>query len=276
MEQEKQGFLVYGLYDPSQPDEVKYVGITRQKLRARLYNHVTESRRKLNVNCMKESWIRGLLSQDKRPLIKCLYEGVGVDDMYEKEAEIIERLRSEGADIFNICAGGARDFGRESPLPPEERNYDRHAVHQYDLEGNYIKSFTSKKEAAEYVQCSPSLITLCTKDENITREGKGFYWRLYKKGAIKPNPPAWGNTGKKRSPETIKKMSEANKGKKWSKEAIEKRSKTNSKPVNQYTADGEFIKKWDSVKSIREELGIKVYSDRFDFVQRGFRWGWAT
>ena len=75
--------------------------------------------------------------------------------------------------------------------------------------------------------------------------------------------------GKHHSEETRKKLSDAHKGKQvgennpfYGKHHSEESKKKMSdakpkKPINQFTLDGDFIKRWESTKEIERELGYK-------------------
>ena len=128
----------------------------------------------------------------------------------------------------------------------------------------------------------------CEKSELIVRE-QVYLDRYFDGGKMCFNicPTAYSTLGRKHTEETLKKISKAKSGKnhhnygkklsketrdkvseklsgenhpqygkKQSKETIERRSKANKKSVEQWSKDGEFIKKWDSAISASRELGI--------------------
>ena len=51
-----------------------------------------------------------------------------------------------------------------------------------------------------------------------------------------------------------------------------------TKPINQYTIDGEFIQKWASTTDVRETLGISDVGKVANFQRKsagGYIWRWA-
>lgn len=101
-------------------------------------------------------------------------------------------------------------------------------------------------------------------------------------GKIGKNNP---NYGRRNSPETIKRMSESKKGNtytkglKQSKEVIENRIKINSKPIFQFSIDGQFIQEWASAVQVKRKLGIsnshiiEVCKNRYGYKSAGgFIW----
>jgi len=93
-------------------------------------------------------------------------------------------------------------------------------VHQYDLEGNYIKSFPSITDAIKEHPCD---IYNAASGRNIT--AGGFQWRTIKYDKLQP----------------------------YNEELSEIE---NSKLVYQYDTDNNLIKKWKGTKQPSEELGI--------------------
>ena len=92
----------------------------------------------------------------------------------------------------------------------------------------------------------------------------------------------------KQSEETCRRKSEAHKGEKnyWygkslPRHVIEKSIKKNSKPINQYTLDGQFIKEWSSAMEIKRQLGYcnttigRVCQGLYKQAH-GYRWAYAS
>ncbi len=80
------------------------------------------------------------------------------------------------------------------------------------------------------------------------------------------------------SQEHRNKISESCKGKRNTLEQLKKQSLAQMKPINQFTKDGIFIKKWDSQKSIFESLGIMSAGNVCKGNRKtagGYVWKWA-
>lgn len=65
--------LIYALFDPRDPDVVRYIGKTIKALPYRLINHISEARRAKDRS-HKLHWIRLLLAQGVQPEIRLLEE----------------------------------------------------------------------------------------------------------------------------------------------------------------------------------------------------------
>lgn len=64
-------------------------------------------------------------------------------------------------------------------------------------------------------------------------------------------------TGKRHSEETKKKISENNKGRKCYWEGKISKEHPNSKPIIQFSLNGDLIKKWECLSDVKRELGIQ-------------------
>ena len=96
-------------------------------------------------------------------------------------------------------------------------NYQKRKVSQYDLQGNFIRSFDSIKEASLYGFNEGNIQDCCV---GRLKSSKGFIWRY----------------SEDLQPEVYKKK--------------------NVKSVLQFTISGEFIKEWDSIAMVSRELKI--------------------
>jgi group I intron endonuclease len=97
--------------------------------------------------------------------------------------------------------------------------YNRKMVYQYDLEGKFINNYNSLKEAAQKNKISSSLLSLCCNKKIKT--AKGYQWRF------KDENPA------------------------------NKIVKINCVAVYQYDLDGNFIQKFNNIKSAADYIGVK-------------------
>jgi len=93
--------FIYTLSDPD-TNEIRYVGKTNT-VRKRLYAHIIEC--KTDRTTHKISWIKSLLSNNKKPNISILDE-VENDEWEYWEQYWILQLRSWGFNLTNIATGG--------------------------------------------------------------------------------------------------------------------------------------------------------------------------
>ena len=85
------------------------------------------------------------------------------EEAYLEEARLVNEDFLSRSDVYNMILGGK--------IPPEV--YPIKEVHQYDLEGKYIKTFSSFMEAAKEVSRKASSISdACSSNTSCG----GFYW----------------------------------------------------------------------------------------------------
>lgn len=101
--------LVYALYDPRCPDNIRYIGWTIHSLRHRMNRHLTEARRK-PPTCHRLKWIRSLLEDGVRPEARILVETTA-DKAPETERLLIAEYRAAGYRLTNNTDGGDGSFG---------------------------------------------------------------------------------------------------------------------------------------------------------------------
>lgn len=87
---------VYALCDPT-TQEIKYIGVTHSTLYQRLCEHLSDVKREFTP---KSSWIKGLLIEGSKPIIKPLCDGNG-GDWKSQELAYIEKYRAIGG-LLNV------------------------------------------------------------------------------------------------------------------------------------------------------------------------------
>lgn len=87
-------FKIYALFDPREPDIIRYVGATGYDLNERLSNHFGFDRKKKTVN-RKEQWLIGLAESGIRPQIKLL-ETCDEFEVERKERQWIKHYGHSG------------------------------------------------------------------------------------------------------------------------------------------------------------------------------------
>lgn len=195
-------FTLYGLRRPDD-DQIRYIGITCQSLRRRLYRHCGEKEN----NLKKDRWIGEMLPL--RPEIIPYAVGLTKEEACDVEVAVISGLRKIGFDLLNITNGGQSGFAGRAFTP------EHCAKLSAALKG---KAFTQERRA------------------NISAAMKGkVSWHRGRKRSpetcakisaaklgvkIKPCTPehraeiAKALKGRRRSPETIAKMSASLSGRK--------------------------------------------------------------
>lgn len=100
---------IYGLYDPSQPEVIQYVG-RADSPQARCSQHVNNALKNRKVNRFLMNWIRSLLTRGARPAVRIL-EVVPVAEWERHEILWIAAMRAVNPDLLNIADGGNGDPG---------------------------------------------------------------------------------------------------------------------------------------------------------------------
>lgn len=156
----------------------------------------------------------------------CMINGLGNQKRHATTSKIYDRLRNE---MFNII---------KVRVPN-----NRKKVEQFSLNGEYIKTFESVKDAAKQLNISRSGIECCAREK--TKSSGGFNWR-YVNSEKKINPIVHLKSGTKKG------NTPWNKGKKFNNFCGK-----NTKKILQYSLDGGFIKEWECLQFVEKELGIK-------------------
>lgn len=99
-------YKVYYLVCP-ESREVRYVGVTKQKLQRRLHSHINESFCKTRSNrTHKNNWIQTLHRKGLKPEINLLQAFNNQEDLLAAEIYWIGYFKSIGCDLTNSCSGG--------------------------------------------------------------------------------------------------------------------------------------------------------------------------
>lgn len=102
-----------------------------------------------------------------------IYEFDNEDEAYAKEAEIVNENFLKRKDVYNMTLGGNK--------PPVRKM----EIHQYDLDGNYIKSYDSIKDACLENNIKMTNIGFYLKEGKIRQRGK-YLWSFDKVDKLDP------------------------------------------------------------------------------------------
>ena len=101
VKQNKEKIFIYGLCDVKDPDNIKYVGKTKQKITKRIHDHIRES---YKLKTKKDKWIQNVLVNSE--IIYKIIEEVDENNWLEREMYWIKILDN----LTNTSKGG--DGGR--------------------------------------------------------------------------------------------------------------------------------------------------------------------
>jgi len=150
---------------------------------------------------------------------------------YESELILKYGMIKNGGTLVNCYA-----FGSEWIERINNRVYTNTIpIHQYDLCGNFIKSFNSITEASIEVKCTPTQLSVAIGNVKGRRafNAHGYVWSKNKQDKI---------------------------------DIVSEYDKGNKKAVYQYTIYKEFIKKWKSTTEIVDKLHINFSSLRNNLI----------
>ena len=163
----KRQYYFYVLKDPILK-EIRYFGRTINPIK-RLKNHVYESK---NCDTHKCNWIKSLPSD---PILEVVYKELcTIEESKQIEKSILRKLmrRFNLTNSWDNCLG-AHKTGK--------------LVHQYDLQGNFIKTYQNSNHASTEVNISDSnILRACKKASSRGAVRAGNYYWLFDKFKIYP------------------------------------------------------------------------------------------
>jgi hypothetical protein len=170
---------IYALLDP-RDNEVRYIGKTINPTK-RLSEHLADSKREYNYRSM---WIKSLLKEDLKPLIKFL-KICPLSDFVKYETEYIKLYKNDK--LTNSDETGQGSVGRRQEIIDKVSKKMGRIVYQYDLDGNFIKEYKSVRDAAKLLSLSHSNISRSC--NGISKHAGGFIFRYDKVFVEKLNDP---------------------------------------------------------------------------------------
>ncbi len=211
-------YYVYCYLDPRRPGKYSYDGLDvcflwepfyigcgkNNRLREHLSNYELNNEKRINHNRIKNKKIKDILSENLNPIIVILNNCIEKDLSREIEINLIDkigRIVKKDGPLSNISDGG--DGGDNMKyMDPDKRKYlserlskmfkgrpykgtDRgKKLYQYDLEGSFIKEWSSVSKASRELKIHKYTILSCIKG-NYKSAG-GFIFRDYKVDKIEP------------------------------------------------------------------------------------------
>jgi hypothetical protein len=189
---------IYTLSDP-RTNEIRYVGKTVSPLVERLRQHISTARRLNRTH--NHYWINSIGTPIIEALEECEWQS-----SQERESYWISQMKAWGFSLVNHTSGGEGALGREVSKETREKQSKSliktvgKSVHQYTLDGTYIKSYDSISLASKATGAlSQKIIMVC---KGKRRKASGFRWS-YDKVDTLGNFPIHKQTGRKLTPEHI-------------------------------------------------------------------------
>lgn len=148
---------------------------------------------------------------------------------YDLEATLVNETLLKSKNVYNIALGGYGSIGQE----------EKKRVYQFDLNGNYLRSFDCVRSAARYLQQDDEYATLKAIRNNClgtTNSSFGYFWSYTKKFEYEDS-------------------------KRWHK-------------VAQYTISGKFLRYFDSIAEAEHSLQINTIQQAITkkYTSGGYQW----
>ena len=150
-------YKLYALTEPDNVETIRYIGVTKNNLLVRLGQHLGKCEER---KTRRDEWI---LKLDISPRIILLDSFETHKEALKAEKETITKFELKGIILYNEQS----NFNR--------RNFNLKEVHQYDLKGNYIKSYKSAREAEALKLRVGDIWKAANKFKNVNTCG-GFKW----------------------------------------------------------------------------------------------------
>ena len=171
--------IKYKLYSLSDETGIRYIGITKQELSARLSGHISSCKQAFKnkkSRHYRHCWIKSLLNKGKKPIISLIAEFKSSKEVKQAEINTIKLYTN----LVNSTAGG--DGIRDYKFSKEHLDKVRYTVDQYDLEGNLLNTFKSLSEASLVVTGTEKYngkISAVIKGKRGRRTAFGYVWRIH-------------------------------------------------------------------------------------------------
>jgi hypothetical protein len=207
-------------------NNIKYVGISINP-KKRFNDHLSKARQ--NTLTRKNAWIKGLLNQEKKPILNIVSEH-NIEDIEQIEKDTIFKYKKEGLDLYNLTSGG--EVKKEVSFSTKQKLRDINL---------------GKKQSIETINKRVSLLKGQKRNENTKRK-------------MSENQRGNNNSMIKSGigfDKQIQAMKAVNTGKKRDKSVGEKISKKLSISIVQLDIQNNFIKEWDSMMEVERQLGFK-------------------
>lgn len=157
---------IYGLVDPL-TNQLRYIGKTIQDPYFRYASHISISKhnkKKDHTHC----WIKSLLNNKLKPEIVIIQENTSIED----EIFYIEYYKSIGCNLTNHTKGGdTGTSGHTWKLSKETKKRlvgrGGKSLDQYDLNGNFIKTWKSQKEYSNFYNLNSNAANNSMKNNSL-------------------------------------------------------------------------------------------------------------
>lgn len=237
------------VYKHTCPNEKIYIGITSVNVKERWDNGWGYKQNNHFMNAIKKYKWENIKHE-------VLYENLTLDEAVIKEQELIKEYKS-----YDPAFGYNKTFGGEGQIPTEETREKMRLAQLGDKNHNWGKTMSD----ATKMKLHDQMINRYDGEKNPFYGCKHCPEIREELSEIASRRTGEKNAfyGKHHTEESKQKMREARrnqvsgfKGKHFNEEGKLKLSIANSKPISQYTLNGEFVRDWIGCTAASRELGI--------------------
>jgi len=206
----KKNVFIYSLSDPI-TEQIRYIGKTNN-IKKRYNKHINESKK--NTKSHKKAWINSLINKSLFPTIQVIdivlekewkfWEIYWINQMKSWGFKLTNEMNGgEGVNVGNIpwnkgikgsIKANRTSFKKGSMIGEKTRikkgqrlsiktefkkggiPWNRKKIQQFDLNGNFIKTWNSIIDAANSIGVTYGAISNCLKRK--TNKCKGFIWKI--------------------------------------------------------------------------------------------------
>lgn len=151
---------------------VVYVGKSNSPIQ-RFRQHKTCARHPLLCKQFKLQWLKSILDKGEPSLL--ILKESPLAEWQKWEKHFIAYYRNAGFNLYNVTAGGNEMYEPNKKALALKNEISKKEINQYDLSGQYIKTWTSIRLAARELQIHHQVIIRVLKD-NRSSAG-GFMWK---------------------------------------------------------------------------------------------------
>jgi hypothetical protein len=172
----------YFLYTLNDTTGIRYVGITKQSLNARLNAHISSCKQAFKNKKSRHKrhcWIKSLLDQAEFPTIHLLKTFDNKEDAVRAEIETIANYKIEYNLVNGTSGGDGVNDHKWTDFQKESRSIK---IDQYDLNGNFIKTHESMADASLDISGTKNYngkVSACVKGKRGRRTFFGYVLRLH-------------------------------------------------------------------------------------------------
>lgn len=170
--------------------EIRYVGITRQKIKSRISSHMRDcfKKERSDYNCPRNCWLRKTMDEIGKIPYEIVLSGVDEETAFKTEKDLISfygRKDLNKGPLMNADGGGTGGHRIKSPGERAYLETKKRAVTQYTFEGQIVKEWKYILQIEKEIGVPNNKIASCCKGKR--NSCGGYVWR-YKEDSFNKFP----------------------------------------------------------------------------------------